>query len=218
MRRKSFRTAAAIMLLALAFSRPARADAIFNVTLDTAALTASGDPFAMFFQLTDGNGVNDNTVTLRDFTLGGGALVPGTTLLDGGASGDLAAGVTLTDSSFFTLFMQGFTPGAELSFLVTLTTSVPAGGFAPDAFGFSLLDAFGVPVPTLDPLLADTLLTITIDGVAPTVTASGADPERTALVVGAPEATPVPEPATIWLIGMGASALAWRRRRVAGQP
>jgi len=63
--------------------------------------------FSLDFQLTDGSGTGDanNTVILSDFGFGGGTAV-GNPNLTGGATGDLASTVTLTDTAFLNDFFQ----------------------------------------------------------------------------------------------------------------
>jgi hypothetical protein len=129
--------------------------------------------------------------------------------------------VTLTDTSFFNAFQQGFafpsglTPASRsLSFLVNMTTNVDPGG-VPDAFAFSILDGNGFPIPTLDPFLADTLLTVNLDSAHPLPAVYGTDSDRTRLGVSAPSIaaiTVVPEPGTLWLVGGGVLALVRRAR------
>jgi hypothetical protein len=188
------------------------ADAIYNVTLDTSALTAAPGAYSLYFQLTDGSGTNDgnNTVTLSNFSFGGGAPVDPAQLF-GGVSGTLSTGVTLTDNSFFNGFVQGFTPGSTLTFGMDLTTNVDAGG-VPDLFAASILDANGNEIPSLDPSGADTLLTINI-GSPLTVQPFAADPTTdptTAtstgqyVTMGAPalgSPASVPEPSALLLVG-----------------
>jgi hypothetical protein len=217
----------AIVTLGLAAPSPARATSIlFNVSVDVGSLSiapgsASG-PFSLFFQLTDGSGGGDgnNTVTLSSFSLQDGTFTP-STLTFGGATGNVTTSVTLTDTSFFNAFQQGFafpsglTPASRsLSFLVNMTTNVDQGG-VPDAFAFSILDGTGSPSPTLDPLLTDTLLTVNIDSKNPLVTTYGTDADRTRLGMGAPAInaiTAVPEPGTLCLVGGGVLALVRRTR------
>jgi hypothetical protein len=211
---------ALVFLLIIGTPAAARAAVILDVALDTSALTSvpgsPSAPFAVFFQFTDGSGLNDgnNTATLSDFTFDGGSPMPGTTVF-GNATGDLTTGVVMMDDSFFTSFSQGFTPGGMLSFRLTLTTNVDAGG-TPDTFAFGLLDGAGIPIPTLDPNLADTLLMIVIDSADPSIATYATDPERTAIALAAAVtsvtgATPIPEPGTLGLVGF-ALAL-WRAKR-----
>jgi hypothetical protein len=197
----------------LTFSCSARADNFdFTVSLDTSPLMAApangAGPFSLAFQLTDGSGLGDflNTATISNFQFGAGGSsgsCPANCTTFGGASGDTASTVVLTDSSFFNAFVETFTPGASLSFTVDLTTNVLTGG-TPDAFAFSILDSSGNPIPTLDPTSADTLATVNIDSATPAFEGYATDPslnseggDGPAITMAAPTATtvvPVPEP------------------------
>jgi hypothetical protein len=223
--RRHWRLISLLAVTIVVFSaRPVRADLIFDVTLDTTALTvapgASSGPFALYFQLIDGSGLGnaDNIVTLSDFVFGGGGAA-GLPLVEGGAAGDLGSDVTLADTSFFNSFLQGFVPGGVLSFAVRMTAAVDASG-TPDAFAFSILDSSGFPLPSSDPTLADTLLTIMIDSADPAVLTYGTDPARGSVVMSAPAITPaitsVPEPASLSLVLVGTAVTglnAYRSRR-----
>jgi PEP-CTERM motif len=206
---------------ALALPSATEAGIISIVTLDTTALVSvpgsSTGPFSLYFQLTDGSGLGNgnNVVTLSDFTFGGGTVASDATSF-GGASGDLASTVALTDSAFFSSFSQGFTPGTTLSFLLQTSTEVEPGG-TPDALAFSILDWTGFPIATVDPTFADTLFTLNIDSANPSFLRYGTDATRTAIVMSAPDisgvVTPVPEPGTLTLFALGAALVAVRGRR-----
>jgi hypothetical protein len=116
--------------------------------MNTAPLAGhTAGPFSLEFQLNDGSGTNDgnNTASLSNFLFNGGAAV-GSPTLNGGASGNLTSGVTLTDNSFFNQFIQGFTAGSTLSFRLSLSTNVGSGG-TPDQFSFAILDKTGTEIP-----------------------------------------------------------------------
>lgn len=213
-------TVVATAVFVFGISSPAAATAIFDVTLDTTPLTmtpgsASG-PFAVFFQLTDGSGSGNgnNTLTLSNFVFDTGSAVPGTSVF-GGASGDLSGGILLTDTSFFTSFSQEFVPGGMFSFRISLTTNLEPGG-TPDAFAFSILDSMGFPIPTEDPAMADTLLTLNIDSSDPAVSTYATDSIRTDILIGPATAiaapSSVPEPATLSLVALGIASVVVARR------
>src|SRR4051812_5836231 len=105
----------------------------YNVFVNTSALPTS--PFTLDFYLSDGEGTGDGntSVNVYNLDLGGGSLVGGPSLF-GGASGT-AANFTLNDSDVFSQFQQQFTPGLFLSFGLSLTGSLDAGG-VPDLFAF----------------------------------------------------------------------------------
>jgi len=96
-----------------------------------------------------------------------------------------------------------------LSFLLHLTTNVDIGG-TPDAFAFSILDADGGSIPTLDPSGADTLLTVDIDSDIPSFLTYATDGSRDTLggtgpsiTMDAPDIAPVAEPETLVLLFTG---------------
>jgi hypothetical protein len=88
-----------------------RADLIYQVTVpETNTLTSLGSPYAppysVDFQLTNPNptGVTSTTITLYDFSFGGGSAIAGTSSSFGSVLGNLddAGGmVRLTDPGFF---------------------------------------------------------------------------------------------------------------------
>ena len=184
----------------------------YQVVVDTHSLVANpAGPFSLDFQLNDGSGFGDsnNWATISNFQFGGGSAL-GSATTTGNAIGSLSSSVALTDTDpLLNEFYQGFTPGAWLSFKVTLSTNVDSG-VTPDVFSFSVLDSnlFNLPTTSFG---TDTFLAVNIDSATPTIaTYASADGS-----IPAPLATAVPEASTY---GLCAGALAFmavivRRRR-----
>ncbi len=183
-----------VLVVALCMPRAARADAIVNVSVDTSSLSGL---FSVFFQMTDGgNGVH-NSVTVSNFSLGTGTLLPDDSAF-GDVSGNLITGLTLSDGDFLNFFVQSFNPGLALSFQMTMSSLFDAA--TPDAFAFSILDASGAPITTSDPTGANSLLSVFFNGQTPEIASYGA------------QVTPVPEPGTFALLGLGVGAWLGLRR------
>ena len=128
----------ALGLASLGCASPLTASTItYHFDVDTAALVGNPDaPFGLDFQMSDGDGVpNNSSAILNNFNFYGGNGV-GTPSLFGGASGSLSTSVILSDSDFINDFFQEFTPGGKLSFDLSLTSS--ATGLTPDGFGFGI--------------------------------------------------------------------------------
>jgi len=193
---------------------------LYDISLNTAPLIGhSAGPFSLEFQLNDGNGTGDanNTASLTNFVLNGGVAL-GSPTLTGGAAGDLASGFSLIDSSFFNQIIQGFTPGAALSFLLSLSTNLDSGG-TPDEFSFAILDQTGTEIPTLSSFF-DVFVQIDIDSANPLVRTFATDTSRTPegggepINIDAPIVTPVssvPEPMTLTLMLSGFGLLVTRK-------
>lgn len=207
-------TALAICFL---LSTAAQATAIYSVTMDTSALAGHpAGPFYLEFQLIDGDGIGDgnNTIVLNNFQFGtGGGALPGGFNM-GSVYGDLSTSITLSDSEFFNLFEQAFTPGDQLSFMVSATLNADSGP-TPDMFSFAILDQTESQLPTtgfFDVFLYHDLA----PGSAPLVFAS--DPTRSPLGGGAgitmdgPEVQDIPEPCTWAMLLAGFPVIVALRR------
>jgi hypothetical protein len=199
------------------------ADTIYSFSLDTTSL-GSG-PFALDFQFLDGSGtlidLNNNTVSLTNFTFGTGGSASGGGTATNGASGSLASGVTLQDSAFFNEYFENFTPGTLLAFTID-TTNVADPGGTPDLFSIAILDSFGAELPTTGP--ASELVDISLTGGAhPEVTTYGSLPGTGSLAAPTVQlqtsVSPVPEPAYAGflsvLLGLSIAArrTLWSRKR-----
>ena len=182
-----------VLPMVLAWAGAADANLVQLVTVNTSGISGSAG-YAIAFSFQDGSGLapadNNNTATLSSFNFGGGSAVGLPDPPIGGASGSLGAGVVLADSDFSSLFVQGFTPGLSLSFILDLTTNLDSG--TPDFFGFSILFN-GTPLPTLDDLGGDNLLYVNIDSANP-VAAVFATAPGSQVALAAPGLSPPPPP------------------------
>lgn len=199
----------AILFLFCPLARPAT---IQTVSFDTSSLVAHpAGPFYFYAVLLDGDGFGDgnNTATLTNFDFGGGSALGSPTLV-AGASGSLSTGVTITTTSFLSIFSQQFAPGLHLNLTLALTSNDDLGG-TPDGLAFFIVDSFGVPIPTLAPSGGDYLVAVPLSS-APVIFESwGSDPSR-ALTIGDPGAMPaaaivpvnaVPEPPAWTFLSLG---------------
>lgn len=171
----------------LAFTVAGRAQATYVVSINTAPLIGHpAGPFSLAFQLGDGSGVGDgnNAAVLTDFTFGAGGS-SGTPQVMGGASGSLDSTVVLTDSGMVNFFAQTFTPGATLTFTLTLSTNLESGS-VPDGFIFSILDNTGTPIPTLQGSLLNVFLAIYIASANPTIQTFASNPTQPPAAGGSP--------------------------------
>jgi hypothetical protein len=205
MTKKTGFLAASMLGLLLGIATPGIASPI-NVTLDTSAV--SGGAFSLVFDLIDGDGIANNSVSLSGFAFGGGS-VSGSAATIGGASGDLAASIALSDSSFFNEFLQGFTAGDVLSF--TMDASANFGGGSPDSFTMVLLDSSGTPIASADPLGADAFLSFDL---APGSSIQSFASTSQQYAIPAPTVGSVPEPGTPMVLAgglLGLLSLRWKR-------
>lgn len=180
----------------------------YTVTLNTSPLiSGSTGPYYLEFQLVDGDGIANNSVTLSNFVFGGGNAT-GSTSYQGGASGDLSSSVTLFDSLFFNSFYEQFKPGNVLSFDVDMTANYTDP--TPDRFTFAILNSSEFEIPTeglgSELLGVDMKLPLVFETYKGT---GGSDP-----ALEAPSVSAVPEPSTFLLLTGGvAFGLFIRRRR-----
>ena len=197
-----------LWILCLWNATTCQAQITYHVSLDTAPLIGAADgPFAVDFQLIDGESIGDanNTAVFSQFQFDSGSPTGSPSLL-GGATGDLSSTVTLNDSSFLSEFSQSFLPGANFGFNVLLTTNADASGLN-DVLAFRILDGSGTALPTFGP--SDELLSVDL-GTA-MVQAFGTRDNR----LQPPLVTTAPEPGSLaMLIALiaGGSASLFRKR------
>jgi hypothetical protein len=173
---------------------------IYIARVDTSTL--AGPTGYLSFSL---NGGGDAAiVTIGGFTSDGTLLGVDTATSSGAYSGALPGTVTLDDTSGDVAFLQGFTLGNFMQFLVSFSgpaLSSPAGAMFGNTFSFALYDGSGNIIGPTD----DFGNTFTVD-----VNADGSTTPYTSSIVTLGE---VPEPSSALLIGLGVAAFAIRRLR-----
>lgn len=224
-RTRSISFALLLGLALAALSGAARADTMFDVTLDVSNLFGAGNtygaggPYSLDFSLTNGNPAQSNTVTISA-VMGVTPAGAATTTPGVGAGSDLSTTIVLNNVGglLFVDFFQGISAGTVLTFHVDATTNLDTSNPAmitPDNFSFSILDSTNVSIPTTD-VAANTFfsLDLTPSATVPTGFSSTETP-----MIGPPTfgLRSVPEPASLGLlvVGLGWTAHRARRRRAA---
>lgn len=180
--------------------------AVLDVTLDTASLSGTQ---TVAFSLTNGDGINNNTVMIQGFNLGGGTALGTPTYMGAGISGNLTSGITMTDKDFLELFSQQFKVGSSLSFTLTATNAF-AGG-SPDGFLMYVCDATFTTCYSDDPL-SGALLSLQITG-QPLTSADLVLTGAAAQGLAAPAVGAIPEPRLSFLIAIAGAGLVFLRRK-----
>lgn len=180
--------------------------ATYEIVIDSPAQTGIASMLA--FDLTNGDGASNNTITLESISHDG---TFGATSVLGGASGALPDSASIVDTAFLNELLQSFTLGQQLRFRADVS-AFRGPGSVPDQLSFFVLDAQGgVLFGTSDPTGAGALFTLDFDG-SPNgflrvFTSTDGAPAPTWSV------TLVPEPASVALLGAGLALLAAPARR-----
>lgn len=211
-----FAAALCATLLVLSSSLANAATLSYTIAIDTSTLIGhSLAPFALDFQLSGGSPAA-STATISNVSFGVPQTTPSNPPADtfGLASGTLSTGVSLTVNSttFFSEFFQGFSPGNLLTFDLELTTNANAP--TPDAFAVKILYddpiLFFPEITTDDPTGANALLLFELNSASPSVRAFAGTGDFLGVTA---QATAVPEPTSLLLIGTGLVGATLRRRR-----
>jgi hypothetical protein len=183
-----------------------RADIAYRLTTDTSSLAGKSGEFSIDFQFSSGSGNPDNnSVTLSDFTFGGGTALPATTTTIGDATGDLSnPPITIGLGQVFGELTEDFVPGSSFAFTVQLTTNVEP---AADTFAYAILFN-GANIATTNP--NGSLLEIDLTSVPTVVASPSTDPS---FPIDAPTVSSVPEPSTLILALTGMAILGYRARK-----
>lgn len=174
----------------------------YNIALNTTSLSGMNGQLA--FDLINGDGVNNNSVVISAFTTNG---TLGAATILGGVSGSLPSAVTMSDTAFFNELLNSITLGTTISFNLDLTTNF-AGGI-PDSFSFFILDDTASSSLVMTNLLGDALFAIDMNG-----TSTGALSVVNLTQPSLPlTVTPVPEPNSLLLLGLGVTVVFRRECR-----
>ena len=198
--------------LCVAFSASGGPVSMYGVSINTSGINGTAGAIAFDFLRND---PSSNTLDILNFstdaTLGlpvtQGGLVEGDLIL-----GDNPAPFTrINGGSFFNELLLPTMPFRNtIKFTLSLSGNYTPGAI-PDEVAFFLLDASGLPIfPTSDPLGANALFSIDINGIAggalnvfaPTVQSGPVD-----LQIIVPESQAVPEPTTLMLVSLAFAIL-----------
>jgi hypothetical protein len=199
---RMFRLVCISAVLLATDTEPARAGSVFDIAIDTTALSGSSAQLAFSFVSGD---PASNTVTISEFDTDG---LLGASFASGGVTGALPDTVSIADTEFFNSLLQNLTLGGAISFALTLTRHF--AGPAPDQLALYLLDPdLGVPLfGTSDPTGADALFAVDITG-----TEFGEyQVFHSSLSASPVSSMPVAEPSSSLLLAAGAMALVASRR------
>ena len=192
-----FRRTAAVLVYAVSFLTGSANAALVHVSIDTSSI--AGANAQLIFDLTDFDGVDDNSVQITSFSAPGAALCSAAAFPDGSAvTGALPGNTTLSELPGFALvsLSQALTLGNSISFYLNITENNAGLGPGPDSVTVGLWDETlsQLLLPSNDPIghVSVSLLglgNILVESFAPDVRARLLD-------------RPLPSPAPVWLIGL----------------
>jgi PEP-CTERM motif len=220
---RSLRTAVTSVAMLLAFGASTHAlAAMFDVTIDTSAIMGSSGKVTLDY--TVNNPPSFQHVGIFGFVTNGtsaglpeseGGLVEGTLILPPFTAGFAEIG----GSFFFNELIVNLVFGTAISFELHVPDLASDPGGVPDQFALFLLDSSYMPLfPTSDPTGADALFVVDITGqpgglpmAFSPATLVGGDVD---IVVPGGLVSPIPEPATLFLLLLGVGVLAGYRWRM----
>ena len=170
--------------------------------INTAPLAGMTSPPELVLDLFDGDGTENQNVSIHDILFGGGTPV-GTPILGAGATGDIASGFALRDLAFLVEAGQTFSAGNHIALTIDFLPAF-AGG-TPDSFTITLLNGNGQTIPTSDPLGTDTLLAVDLG--------DGTWQAFNSPLLGTPVVNDTPEPAALAIPGLVLIVLGACRKR-----
>jgi hypothetical protein len=208
--RSRYRAVLSIVLATagLLLTAPARADLMFQVQVDTSAITTQSGYFDLQFNPTT-VGALGATATMTSFATDGTFLSNPNNGTDGDVSGSLASALVINNTTSLNDLLQAIQFGTNMSFNLDISgpaTMMPDPNGYGSAFGLTLYDTNFNPLLTTDP--NGTVATILLN--SDTTTSIETFPAGPGLGPAAMvqfSGNTVPEPSTIVIAGLAAAVL-----------